>query len=126
MIRKKKQVRLINAGHEPVVFIDSNKQLHSYPANFRPVGIMPIDDEESIESTTIDAEEGKIFIYTDGVTEGYINANKEELGAKGVEKILQEKHQSTLKDIIDTIVNTLTQDDEQDRRDDITCLGIKL
>ena len=73
----------------------------------------------------IDANEGKIFIYTDGVTEGYINANKEELGAKGVEKILQEKYQSSLKDIIDTIVNTLMQA-KQDRRDDITCLGIKL
>ena len=46
---QKKQVTLINAGHEPVVFIDSNKQLHSYPANFRPVGVAPIDDEESIE-----------------------------------------------------------------------------
>ena len=44
---------------------------------------------------------------------------------KGVEKILQEKYQSSLKDIIDTIVNTLMQA-EQDRRDDITCLGIKL
>ena len=116
---------LINAGHEPVVFIDSNKKLHSYPSNFRPVGVAHIDGEGEIEPTVIDSNEGKIFIYTDGVTEGYINANKEELGAKGVEKILQEKYQSTLKDIIDTIVNTLTQV-EQDRRDDITCLGIKL
>lgn len=122
---QKKQVRLINAGHEPVVFIDSNKQLHSYPANFRPVGIMPIESEESIESTTIDVEEGKIFIYTDGVTEGYINANKEELGTEGVEKIIKENYQSSLKDIIDIIVQTLSQADH-DRRDDITCLGIKL
>ena len=40
-------------------------------------------------------------------------------------KILQEKYQSSLKDIIDTIVNTLMQA-EQDRRDDITCLGINI
>ena len=122
---KIKKVSLINAGHEPVVFIDSNKKLHSYPSNFRPVGVAHIDGEGEIEPTVIDANEGKILIYTDGVTEGYINANKKELGAKGVEKILQEKYQSTLKDIIETIVNTLMQD-ELDRRDDITCLGIKL
>ena len=86
---------------------------------------MPIESEENIESTTIDVEEGKIFIYTDGVTEGYINANKEELGTEGVEKIIKENYQSSLKDIIDIIVQTLSQAD-QDRSDDITCLGIKL
>ena len=35
------------------------------------------------------------------------------------------KSSSSLKDIIDIIVQTLSQAD-QDRRDDITCLGIKL
>ena len=61
-----------------------------------------------LKSTTIDAEEGKIFIYTDGVTEGYINTNKEELGVDGVEKIIKENYQSSLKDIIDIIIQTLS------------------
>jgi hypothetical protein len=42
-----------------------------------------------------------------------------------VEKIIKKNYQSSLRDIIDTIVQTLSQAD-QDRRDDITCLGIKL
>ena len=122
---EKKQVKLINAGHEPVVLIDSNKKFHTYPANFRPVGIAPIGEEENIETTSIEITEGKIFIYTDGVTEGYINHKKEELGAEGVEKIIKENYQSSLKNIIDIIVHILLQSD-QDRRDDITCLGIKI
>jgi serine phosphatase RsbU (regulator of sigma subunit) len=82
-------------------------------------------NENAIEPIKINSNGGKIFIYTDGVTEGYINTNKQELGASGVEQIIKTNYQSSLKEIIDQIVSVLTIS-QQDRRDDITCLGINI
>ena len=118
-----KEVSLINAGHESVLCIDHDMKSSLYKSNFRPIGIVDMKNENAIEPIKINSNGGKIFIYTDGVTEGYINTNKQELGASGVEQIIKTNYQSSLKEIIDKIVRALTNT-EQDRRDDITCLGI--
>ena len=68
-------------------------------------------------------ENKKIFIYTDGVTEGYLE-NGQELTAKGVEDIVLNNKDLSLKDTIEKVVKKLNHGIKL--RDDITMLGIDL
>ena len=65
-----------------------------------------------------------ILIYTDGLTEGYIN-NKEELTVTGFENEIKKINSTEPKKIIEHVSDLLTKDINE-LRDDITCLGIHL
>ena len=61
-------------------------------------------------------------MYTDGVTEGYLE-NGEELGAEGVQRIVKNIKEITPKNIVDSIAAELNWGAEK-LRDDITCMAI--
>ena len=62
-------------------------------------------------------------VYTDGVTEGYLK-NGEELGAEGVQKIIDGMSDVTPKTIVEAI-EELNWGAEK-LRDDITCMAINI
>ena len=83
---------------------------------------MSVDDENFFETTKQNFKGKSIFIYTDGVTEGYLK-NGLELGVSGFEKIVTESKETNPKKIINLVIQALKS---SYLRDDLSCLGIKI
>ena len=64
------------------------------------------------------------MVYTDGVTEGYLKDGKE-LGAEGVQKIIDNIQEVSPKTIVESIEKELNWGAEK-LRDDITCMAINI
>jgi adenylate cyclase len=77
-----------------------------------------------VKSTTINMKEKTFVVYTDGVTEGYLK-NGEELGAEGVQKIINTIDDITPRNIVLEIEKRLNWGAEK-LRDDITCMAINI
>ena len=89
-----------------------------------PLGIVKYFTESMVKSSTIDLKDKTLVVYTDGVTEGYLK-NGEELGAEGVQKIVDNMSEVTPKNIVESIEKELNWGAEK-LRDDITCMAINI
>ena len=119
---KEKKIEYINLGHEPIMVYDENFNFEYYKSTLPPLGIMAMDNDDFFQTNEISLENKNLVIYTDGVTEGYLE-NNQELEAKGVEKeIIDNKFKSPIS-IIEHLSDILTKRKEP-LRDDITCLII--
>ncbi|WP_262589720.1 CHASE2 domain-containing protein [Candidatus Pelagibacter communis] len=119
---KEKKIEYINLGHEPIMVYDENFNFEYYKSTLPPLGIMAMDNDDFFQTNEISLVNKNLVIYTDGVTEGYLE-NNQELEAKGVEKeIIDNKFKSPVA-IIEHLSNILTKRKEP-LRDDITCLII--
>ena len=118
-----KDVEFVNFGHESIMCFDKNKKSFSYiKAERPPLGLLNIKDPQTIKTTNINLKDKNIFIYTDGVTEGYIEGEKE-FTVKGVEDEVLKNSSSDIKEIIDGITNKLNN--REKLRDDITMMGLQ-
>ena len=121
---KTSEMEFVNFGHESIMIYDKNQNTFDYQkASSPPLGLMNIKSEAMIKISKLNLENKKIFIYTDGVTEGYLE-NGQELTAKGVEEIISNYKNLSLKGIIKMVVKKLNHGIKL--RDDITMLGIDL
>ena len=77
-----------------------------------------------IVSKTINLKNKTFVVYTDGVTEGFLE-NGKELGADGVEEIVKNLEVINPKNIVESISSKLDWGAEK-LRDDITCLALNL
>ena len=119
---KEKKIEYINLGHEPIMVYDENFNFEYYKSTLPPLGIMAMDNDDFFQTNEISLENKNLVIYTDGVTEGYLE-NNQELEAKGVEKeIIDNKFKSPVA-IIEHLSDILTKRKDP-LRDDITCLII--
>ncbi|WP_440634660.1 CHASE2 domain-containing protein [Candidatus Pelagibacter sp. HIMB1746] len=119
---KDKKIEYINLGHEPIMVYDQNFNFEYYKSTLPPLGIMAMDNDDFFQTNEISLVNKNLVIYTDGVTEGYLE-NNQELEAKGVEKeIINNKFKSPVS-IIEHLSDILTKRKEP-LRDDITCLII--
>ena len=114
----------INAGHESILTFDENKNYEYIKSEMPPIGIVKYFTESMVKSNTINLKDKTFVVYTDGVTEGYLK-NGEELGAEGVQKIINEMSQVTPKSIVEAIEKELNWGAEK-LRDDITCMAINI
>ena len=118
-----KEVEFVNFGHESIMCFDKNKKSFSYiKAERPPLGLLNIKDPQTIKTTNINLKDKNIFIYTDGVTEGYIEGDNE-FTVKGVEDEVLKNSSSDIKEIIDQITNKLNN--REKLRDDITMMGLQ-
>ena len=118
-----KEVEFVNFGHESIMCFNNDDNLFSYiKADRPPLGLLHIKDSSTIKTSKINLKNKKMFIYTDGVTEGYING-EQEFTVKGVEKEISKNSSLKIKEIIDSIVNKLNNRDNL--RDDITIMGLQ-
>ena len=118
-----KDVEFVNFGHESIMCFDKNKKTFSYiKAERPPLGLLNIKDPQTIKTTNINLKDKNIFIYTDGVTEGYIEGEKE-FTVKGVEDEVLKNSSSDIKEIIDQITDKLNN--REKLRDDITMMGLQ-
>ncbi len=114
----------INAGHESILTFDENKNYEYIKSDMPPIGIIKYFTESMVKSNTLNLKDKTFVVYTDGVTEGYMK-NGEELGAEGVQKIINEMSQVTPKSIVESIEKELNWGAEK-LRDDITCMAINI
>ena len=120
----KKEMEFINMGHEPMMVLDENFNFEYVKSTLPPSGLMAVKDESFFKTTTMDISDKTILIYTDGVTEGYIDEGIE-LEVEGLEKEIQKLNTTSPETIINHATKILTEKGYT-LRDDITALGIKL
>ena len=121
---EKKEMEFINMGHEPMMVLDQKFNFEYIKSTLPPMGLMQVKDESFFKTTTMDISEKTILIYTDGVTEGYIDEGKE-LEVAGLENEIK-KLNSTSPEIIINHATTILTEKGFALRDDITALGIKI
>ena len=121
---KTKEVTFVNAGHESIMVVDKDKNFEFIKSELPPIGIIKYFAESMVKSKTINLNEKSFIVYTDGVTEGYLE-NGQELGAEGVERIVKDIDDITPKKIVDSIASELNWGIDK-LRDDITCLALDL
>ncbi len=121
---EKKEMEFINMGHEPMMVLDTNFNFEYVKSTLPPMGLMPVKDESFFKTTTMDISEKTILIYTDGVTEGYVDEGKE-LEVKGLESEIKKLNITSPETIITHVTKILTEKGYA-LRDDITALGIKI
>ena len=114
----------INAGHESILTFDQNKNYEYIKSEMPPIGIVKYFTESMVKSNTMNLKDKTFVVYTDGVTEGYLK-NGEELGAEGVQKIIDNMTKMTPKNIVESIEKELNWGAEK-LRDDITCMAINI
>ena len=114
----------INAGHESILLFDENKNYEYIKSDMPPIGIVKYFTETMVKSNTINLKDKTFVVYTDGVTEGYLK-NGAELGAEGVQDIINKMTDITPKTIVEGIENLLNWCAEK-LRDDITCMAINI
>jgi len=115
-------VTFVNAGHESIMVVDRNKNFEFIKSELPPIGIIKYFAESMVKSKTINLNDKTFVVYTDGVTEGYLK-NGQELGAEGVERIVNKLQDVTPKNIVDSIASELNWGADK-LRDDITCLAL--
>ena len=118
------EVTFINAGHESIMVVDSDKNFEFIKSELPPIGIIKYFAESMVKSKTMNLNDKTFVVYTDGVTEGYLK-NGQELGAEGVEKIVKSLNDVTPKNIVDSIAAELNWGSDK-LRDDITCLALNI
>ncbi len=116
-------IRLANAGHEPVL-LHRDGEFDTFSADGPPLGIVPPLPGETgaYDEVEILPNGGSIYIYTDGLTEGYTSTGLP-LEAEGVRDILTASTSLNLDDTLDKLVETVAQGEKQ-LRDDVTVLAL--
>ena len=121
---EKKEMEFINMGHEPMMVLDEKFNFEYIKSTLPPMGLMPIKDESFFKTTLMNISNKTILIYTDGVTEGYIDQGKE-LEVEGLENEIKKLNTTSPEIIINHATKILTEKNFI-LRDDITALGIKI
>ncbi len=116
-------VRLANAGHEPPLVLSPDGEFREIEADAPPLGISPsLLDEDGFPEVEFQLNGGRLFIFTDGVTEGYTKSG-EELGADGLRAELLAHAGTEIGEVLNIVRDMLTRSDVP-LRDDVTILGI--
>jgi sigma-B regulation protein RsbU (phosphoserine phosphatase) len=117
-------VRIANAGHEPPLFFDHDGQCRSYEAEAPPLGITTaLPDGDRYPESEFNIGQGSFYIFTDGVTEGYL-ADGSELEVAGLTKILLEGFNKTAAERLADVVLAINSGDGP-IRDDTTLLCLE-
>ena len=121
---EKKEMEFVNMGHEPMMVLDENFNFNYVKSTLPPMGLMQAKAESFFKTSTMNIKDKTIFIYTDGVTEGYVDKNKE-LTVLGLESEIKTLNSRNPKIVIDHVTSILSKNNIN-LRDDITCLGIAI
>lgn len=116
-------VRLANAGHEPPLVQAPDGSFRAIPAEAPPLGIAPsLVESDNFPETSFELDGGALFLFTDGITEGYV-APERELGVDGFKAAMARREPANigakLADLADRIVSSGVP-----LRDDVTVLAI--
>ncbi|MCM3216361.1 SpoIIE family protein phosphatase [Niallia taxi] len=105
----KKEIEYINAGHPPAVWIGPDNEVMEFKATMPPIGMF--EDLNFPQKSFSYQESGRLFLYTDGVTEA--------ISSKALNLLLKEKEPSEMTK--DKIVHFLELDEEMAIKVDDRC-----
>ncbi len=116
-------VRIANAGHEPPLVHSADGQFTDFPADAPPLGISAmLVPESGYPVEDINLNGGAFYLFTDGVTEGYVLGGAE-LGIEGVHGLLGETHAQDLEQRLSRVIGAVEGGGDT-LRDDLTMLGV--
>jgi len=116
-------VRLSNAGHEPPLFHQPDGQFKAFPAEAPPVGITPIlADGDEFPESEVQLDGGTLYIFTDGVTEGYLEDGRE-LEVEGFKASIRDNASLDARGRLEVVIDLIKRGDTA-LRDDLTLLAI--
>lgn len=116
-------VCIANAGHEPPLFMADGALPQSFEADAPPIGISTlVVPEEGYPEEILSLDQGSLYIFTDGVTEGTLEDGSM-LGVEGVVDILNDGAGQPLATRLGAIVARVHRGDG-DLHDDLTILGV--
>ena len=118
------EMEYVNMGHEPMMVFNNNFEFDYIKSTLPPMGLTKVKDESFFKTHLMNIKNKTILIYTDGVTEGYIDNNKE-LTVTGIENEIKVIKSRDPNKIIDHLTSILVKNNIV-LRDDITCLGISI
>ncbi len=117
-------VRLANAGHEPALFFGDDGAVTPVHAEAPPLGISPLLVEDGdFPETEICLDGGAFYVFTDGVTEGYLEDGSE-LGVEGLKGLIRDFAAAAAPARLDAIIDRIDRGDRA-LRDDLTILSIE-
>ena len=116
-------VRLANAGHEPPLLHRPDGTFVAFPAESPPLGIMlmPVDDE-SFGEIEVRLDGGSLYVFTDGLTEGYV-ADGKTLEVEGLKRLIGHNAGRPLAERLGAIVAHVRREGVG-LRDDLTILAV--
>ena len=115
-------VKLANAGHEPPLFHKGGDDFQALPAEAPPLGISPaLVDGGEYPEMEFNLEGGTLYIFTDGVTEGYLEDGSE-LEVEGFKKLILENAELNVQGRMDVVIDCVNRGEAL--RDDLTLLAI--
>jgi sigma-B regulation protein RsbU (phosphoserine phosphatase) len=117
------RVRLANAGHEPPLLHRRDGGFVAFPADAPPLGILsPSESSDAFPETELNLDGGTLYVFTDGVTEGYLKGGGT-LGVEGFEAAIREHAKVPLARRLDSVTG-LFGGAGGTLRDDVTMLGV--
>ena len=116
-------VRMSNAGHEPPLFRAADGTYTDFEAEMPPVGITTfLGENGEYPEIEFNLDGGALYIFTDGVTEGYLE-NGEEFSVEGVKELLDDLTDVSPYERLETVVKKINWGTET-LRDDLTMMVI--
>ena len=116
-------VRIANAGHEPPLLRHADGSYEAFEADSPPLGIVPpFDPDEALPEIEIALGDGTLYIFTDGITEGY-TAEGGMLGVDGLKALLDSNTHLPAADRLDFVAASLRHGGRP-LRDDLTLLAV--
>lgn len=113
--------RIANAGHEPALLF-KGETVETFAAAAPPLGLGMgmFDDGFPVDEVVL--EGGTLYVFTDGVTEGYLEDGSE-LGADGLRAIVSEHQDAPVMRRLQAVTERLARDGVK-LRDDLTLLAL--
>jgi sigma-B regulation protein RsbU (phosphoserine phosphatase) len=115
------EVRLTNAGHQPPLLRHADGRYEEFELAGPPLGVLP---GMGYEIVSFRLGDGRLFVFTDGVTEGY-REDGTMLGLDGLQAIFDAHAGATASEQLAAVAATL-QGGGRRLRDDLTLLAIGL
>jgi len=117
------KIIIVNAGNPPPILFNpssTHKKIQLLAADTPPLGIVSGMEYVDLE---VDIADGHMYLYSDGITEGYTPSN-EELGVNGLVSLIAGIDTSPVEKRLKHIIDYLSQSNKG-QRDDMTILIIE-
>lgn len=112
--------KLANAGHLPALQAGPDGQMHEFPAQAPPLGVLP---EGKFPAVDFDLNAGELYLFTDGLIEAEVQGAPLEL--EGLAGLIRRERQQELEQRLHRIMDAVVPASGSPR-DDLTLLAVEL